>query len=454
MKIMTTAYLNEKAVVSEDVAFFQPDEKIRETEILNIYPGETFQTVLGFGGALTEAAGAVYAKLSAEKQQKLIDSYYGPTGLRYTLGRCALDSCDFCIDSYSADPYEEDTALKQFSLKRNAQFVFPLLDAVKQRENNLWLMLSPWSPPAYMKSTGERNHGGALLAQYRTRWAEYLCRYLTEYQKLGYPVSALSVQNEPNAVQPWESCVYSAQEEQIFLRDYLLPALHRNGLQNVMLTVWDHNKERLFDRVDAICSDAAANAAVGAAGFHWYSGDHFQALELVRRKYPDKLLIFTEGCIEYSHASRGSQLQNARRYAREMLKGFNAGLNAFLDWNILLDDSGGPNHKQNFCDAPVMASRDFSDLNYNLSYYYIGHFSRFIRPGALRLGVTCYTEKLGFAAFRNSNGSIAAVVLNQTEIEVPYCIRLNGQICPLCCPKNAISTLLIEPCEAANGLLF
>ena len=452
MRIVTTAYDGEKAAVTEAAAVFCPDSGNRETEILNIYPRETFQRVLGFGGAFTEAAGAVYSRLTPEKQREFMDACFGPGGLGYTLGRCHLDSCDFCLDNFSADPYQDDEELARFSLERDARYVFPLLDAALERQSGLRLMLSPWSPPAYMKSNGGKNGGGRLLPQYRERWAEYMCRYVSEYRRAGYPVCALSVQNEPNAVQPWDSCVYTAGEERDFLRDFLTPALCRHGLSDVTLTVWDHNKERLFDRVDAICSDPAAGAAVGAAGFHWYSGDHFQALELVRRKYPDKTLIFTEGCIEYSHGSRSAQLQNAGRYAREMIGGFNAGLNVFLDWNILLGSDGGPNHKGNFCDAPVMAGADNGELRYNLSYRYIGHFSRFIRPGALRLGVTRYTDQLGFAAFRNPEGDAAAIVLNQTADELPYCIRMNGRVCELRCPGGAISTILLDKDEVSDGL--
>ena len=252
MRIVTTAYDGEKAAVTEAAAVFCPDSGNRETEILNIYPRETFQRVLGFGGAFTEAAGAVYSRLTPEKQREFMDACFGPGGLGYTLGRCHLDSCDFCLDNFSADPYQDDEELARFSLERDARYVFPLLDAALERQSGLRLMLSPWSPPAYMKSNGGKNGGGRLLPQYRERWAEYMCRYVSEYRRAGYPVCALSVQNEPNAVQPWDSCVYTAGEERDFLRDFLTPALCRHGLSDVTLTVWDHNKERLFDRVDAI----------------------------------------------------------------------------------------------------------------------------------------------------------------------------------------------------------
>lgn len=451
MKILTTAFVDGNAVQTTEDAMLRPDDGT-ELSILNIYPEETFQRVLGFGGAITEAAGYVYSRLPPETKQQALDAYFGGNGLGYTLGRCHLDSCDFCLGNYSADDDADDAALEHFSLARDERYVFPLIDDIQVRQSGLRLMLSPWSPPAYMKSNGSKNGGGTLRAEYRRRWAEYICRYVSTYQGHGYDVFAVSAQNEPNAVQTWDSCCYTPAEERDFVRDMLLPALKRNGLEDVTIAVWDHNKERLFDRVDTICSDAQANAAVGAAGFHWYSGDHFQALELVRRKYPDKLLIFTEGCIEYSRGDRDAQLQNARRYANELIGGFNAGMNAFLDWNLLLDDDGGPNHKENYCDAPVMASSDYCALRFNLSYHYIGHFSRFVLPGALRLGVTRFSDELGFAAFRNPNGDLTAVVLNRTDSERRYHLRINGSLCTLTGPAASISTILIREDEVPHGI--
>ena len=378
MKIITTSgALSGRTVVSH--AVLQPDTANREELILNLYPEELFQPFLGFGGAVTDSAAYVYSTLSPELRAEVIAACYSSDGLGYTLARSHIDSCDFSLESYCADSAATDAALEHFSLKRPGKYIFPMLDDIVKACPDLRLLLSPWSPQ-YMKDNAKRTGGGKLRPEFRERWAQYMCRYALEYRKRGYDVFAMSVQNEPNAVQTWESCIYTPEEERDFLRGFLAPELRRQGLGDVVLTIWDHNKERLFDRVDAICSESEANACVGAAGFHWYGGDHFDALRLVRRKYPDKLLMFTEGCIEYSKGSHGAQTENAERYAREILHGFNAGLNAFFDWNLLLDMSGGPNHKGNYCDVPIMADAEQNLLKYNLSYSYIRHFSRYIRP--------------------------------------------------------------------------
>ncbi len=429
---------------------FCEDIHNRELNILNIYPSEQFQMLLGFGGAITEASGYVYSHLPRERQNELIEAYYGTDGLGYTLGRCHIDSCDFSLNSYSADDACDDEELNSFSLSRDELYILPLLREIQKMCPEIRVMLSPWSPPAYMKENGSRLQGGALKTEYYGRWARYLCKYVLEFMDRGHRVFALSVQNEPNAVQSWESCIYSAEQERDFIRDALAPELRRCGLSDLLLTIWDHNKERLFDRVDTICSDPVVNMSVGAAGFHWYSGDHFDALRLVRNKYPDLQLIFTEGCIEYSKFSGDAQMENAQRYAREILHGINAGLNAFLDWNILLDAGGGPNHKGNFCDAPVMADMNSGSLQYNLSYHYIGHFSRYVKPMAVRLGTTSFHEDIGFCALQNPDGTIVAVLLNTGTKDTECYVRLNKRLVEVHSTACSITSLLIPGEEAAG----
>ena len=444
MRIIMTTSDNEISVTRESTSGFAPDIGQRELNVLNIYPSERFQTFIGFGGAVTDSAGWVYAQLPGERRREFIEMCYGPAGLAYTLGRTHIDSCDFSTEMYCADGDESDDSLGHFDMGRCGKYVFPLLDDIMRERRELRLVLAPWSPPAYMKDNASRTGGGHLKSEYRGRWARYICRYAAELERRGYKIFALSAQNEPNAVQTWDSCLYSPADERDFIRGYLSPELRAAGLDGVKIIVWDHNKERLFDRVDEICSDPGANAAVGAAGFHWYSGDHFDALRLVRRKYPDKLLIFTEGCIEYSRGSRSAQIKNAQRYAREILYGINAGLNAFIDWNILLDSRGGPNHVGNFCDSPVMADLEAGQLMYNLSYQYIRHFSRYIAPGAVRLGTTTWDEGLGFCALFNTDGSVTAVLLNTTGSDCECFVRVKDRIAPAVSPANSIVTMLLS----------
>lgn len=152
-------------------------------------------------------------------------------------------------------------------------------------------MLSPWSPPAFMKTNKDKNHGGRLKEEYRGMWAEYLCRFLEGYRKKGVTVKRISIQNGPAAVQIWDSCVYSAGEGKEFLRDYLYPALCAHGLTDLEIFIWDHNKERLLERaLETI--DADTDRMITGMAFHWYSGDHLEALQMAHEKFPKKSCCF------------------------------------------------------------------------------------------------------------------------------------------------------------------
>lgn len=423
---------------------FKPDDGFQEMYVLNMYPSVTKQTFGGFGGAFTEAAGYVYSQLPNDKKEELVRAYFGKNGLGYVYGRCPVDSCDFSLSEYSAVSDERDRGLATFSLSRDERYIFPMIRDTQRLNPDLKCMLSPWSPPVFMKSNGLKTGGGRLLKEYAGMWADYLCRYIMEYRQRGIPVFAMSVQNEPNAAQKWESCQFTAEEERDFIAEYLSPALRQNGLDDIMLTIWDHNKERLFDRTTAVLSDPTVDEAVGAVGYHWYSGDHFEALDLVHRTYPEKKLIFTEGCVEYTHYDKDDLLTHVHMYAHEIINGLNHGMNIFLDWNLCLDAHGGPNHADNYCESPVMATESGDDLRYNPSYAYIGHFSRYIRPGAVVIGFSRYGGNLEMTACKNPDGSLISVISNPQNDSQSCYLRVNGKMASIILPANSFSTFLID----------
>jgi glucosylceramidase len=355
-----------------------------------------------------------------------------------------MDSCDASVRPYAAMNDPDDVELKTFSLARDDAAIIPfLLEAERISAKKLNLLLSPWSPPAFMKTNGERNHGGKLKPEYYPRWAAYICRYIKEYQKRGLCVMAVTVQNEPHATQRWDSCTYTAQEEKSFLRDHLYPALAADGLHNTGIMIWDHNKERALDRARDMIDNETYPMIAGVA-FHWYSGDHFDAIRMISELYPDKKLFFTEGCVEYSRFSSQDQLSNARMYGHDIIGNLNHGMHASMDWNLLTDEKGGPNHVSNWVEAPLMYDAKTNRLKKKLSFEYIGHFSRYLKPGATRIGHTQYTGQLDATAFENTDGSIAAVFMNKTPGQLPLNIRLNGQVLNVLLAGDAIATLVIK----------
>ena len=188
--------------------------------------------------------------------------------------------------------------------------------------------------------------------------------------------------------------------------------------------------------------DATTQQLVAGAAFHWYSGDHFDALRLVRAQYPHLKLLFSEGCIEYNRFDRDDQLKSARMYAHDMIGNFNAGQNTFIDWNIALDSDGGPNHAQNFCDAPILCHFEKGTFEKSLSYYYIRHFSHFIAKGAVQIATTTFSNEVEAAAFCNPNGRVVVVVTNNVPVSRAVYLRLNGQI--ILVPLGADSIASVE----------
>lgn len=437
----TTTYKGNKKETKEEHHVFV-DDRGEENQLINLYPQITMQKIEGFGGAVTDSAGYVYSLLDDSQKKKLVETYFGKNDMKYNLVRIPIDSCDFSIEHYEADSDEEDKDFAEFSFARVEKYILPLLDAAEASYGaKLDIMLSPWSPPAYMKTNGERNHGGKLKEAYKRRWAEYLCRYIEEYRNRGYHVTKMTMQNEPKAVQPWDSCIYTAQEERDFIKDYLHPALVEHHLDDIELYIWDHNKERALEWAETIFTGETADMVAGLA-FHWYSGDHFEALQMIKKRFPDKKLLLSEACIEYSKFAANDYLKNAQKYAHDMIGNLNNGMQTFLDWNLLLDEQGGPNHVGNFCDAPFLFDTKKKVVMESNIAGYIWHFSHFIEPGAIWIGMTRYTDELEVTAFQKED-KISFVVLNRTEKKIPFFLRLD----------NTCVSLESEPESIATGVI-
>jgi len=440
MKIITTTYENnQKNTITKETELCDGEGGM---QCVNIYPEYEYQTFHGFGGAITEASGYAYSKLGKENQEKVVGFYFGEEGNRYNMTRGHIDSCDFSLGNYSAMTDEEDIEMKSFTLKRDDKYIMPLMKAAQEKHGEaLDLLLSPWSPPAFMKTNGEKNHGGKLKPKFREFWAQYICRYIKEYEKRGFKVNRLTIQNEPAAVQSWDSCIYTAEEEKEFIKGFLYPALVKNGLSDVKINIWDHNKERMVQRAKATI-DKETDKMIDGIAFHWYSGDHFESISLVHEAYPKKELLFTEGCVEYSRFGT-NQLHNAQMYAHDIIGNLNAGMTGFFDWNIFLDEKGGPNHVNNFCDAPIMIDTQKDTFEVKLSFDYIGHFSKYIKKGAKRIAYSKYTDKLEITAFKNPDSSIIIVMLNRNDQDLPVTVDISDKVFETVVCKNSIVTVVI-----------
>lgn len=400
---------------------------------VNIYNVER-QNILGFGGAFTESSAYTYAQLDNAGKKKVLDLLFGKQGLRYNFCRICIGSSDFSLSQYQ---YVEDgdETLSTFSIERDKQYVIPMIkDAIAaagEAGEKIVFFASPWSPPAFMKDNKNRIKG-RLLPQYYDLYAEYIMKFIEAYAKEGIRISAITPQNEPLAQSPWDSCLFDAEEEAELI-GCLDRARTAHGL-DVKFLVFDHNKGRLYHRVESVYRTAGDKVA--GAAFHWYSGSHFDELSLLRECYPDKLLVQTEFC-------NGLGRKIFDTYGAELIGNFTHGCNASCEWNLLLGPLGEPYHDRMFgCSAPVHAGD--GELILRQSYYEMYLFSHFVRRGAKALATSTFHEALRAAAFRNPDGKLIVILRNASDRELSCNLSVFNRLAPISITPRTMTAYEIE----------
>lgn len=440
--ICTTVFNDTATTDLSDISFITNESC--EANVLNVFPEVEYQKVLGFGGAFTESAAYCYSKLGSEQKEKVLKYYFSEDGLGYNFCRTHINSCDFSLDEY-VYVEDNDTSLKSFSIKRDKKYIIPFIkDAQKYTGKSLMLFASPWSAPAWMKTNNSVIKGGKIKKEYLPVWAEYYCKYIKAFANEGIEISAITVQNEPIAIQTWESCQFSAEDEALFVRDYLAPALKDNGLSDIKIIIWDHNKERVYDRARDVFSYAGTRELVWGIGFHWYSGHHFDGVQIAHKMFPEKVLIETEYCTSFGYENFGID-GCPLGYAVEMLGNFNNGMSASVDWNMILDTNGGPYHdRDSGCNAAIIADTDNGDFKLTNIYHNVYHFAHFIKRGAVRIGTSSFDDNILITAFRNPDGEKVAVILNTGDDKKKAQLRLGTETAELNLPPVSVSTVVIK----------
>ncbi|MGY5355518.1 glycoside hydrolase family 30 protein [Wenyingzhuangia sp. IMCC45467] len=452
--VYTTAHNTDFKLSKTNSLTFEKVKQALETEItIVVDPSKQFQSLLGIGGALTDASAETFSKLSEQTQNKILESYFDTEkGIGYSLGRTSIHSCDFGSESFTYIK-EGDVDLNTFSIDHDQKYRLPFIKkAIDKAGGKLTFYVSPWSPPAFMKTNNNMLKGGKLKPEYYQPWANYYAKFIKAYESEGIPIWGLTIQNEPMAVQVWESCIYTAEEERDFLKNYLGPTLEKEGLGDKNIVVWDHNRDLLYQRASTIFSDPEAAKYAWGSGFHWYEDwkdgiPMYNEVKKANESYPDKKLLFTEGCNEGFDIKRieNEDPKLAERYGKSMINDFNNGTVGWTDWNILLDQTGGPNHVGNLCFAPLHANTETDELLFTNSFYYIGHFSKFIRPGAKRIASASSSNQILSTAFLNTDGSIIIVALNQGNVEREFSLQLNSRMAKTTALAHSIQTIVLTP---------
>ncbi len=446
---VTTRDTDQRLSPSEKLKFEDYEHLSERQPIVYVNDKVTFRTVEGFGGAITDAAAETFYKMPEGKRKEVIEAYFdSEKGIGYNLARVNIAGCDFSSSSYS---YVEDgdTALKSFTIDHDLQYRIPMVkEARAAADDEVLMFASPWSPPAWMKTNKDVLHGGKLLDEYKQVWANHFVKFIDAYTKTGIPIWAISVQNEPLAVQTWESCVFSAGDEAEFIGKYLGPTIEKSPYSTTKIIAWDHNRDLIHQRASMIMNTPEAAKYVWGFGFHWYEtwtgGEmQFNNVRLVNDSYPDKKIIFSEGCAERFDSTKIRSWHLGEFYANSMVNDFNCGTVAWFDWNILLDEQGGPNHVGNFCFAPIHADTGTGELIYTNAYYYIGHFSKFIRRGAKRIGVSSSRDNIQTTGFINPDGGIVIIILNRSDKDTNLKLCIGNKAADLVSSAHSIITVTI-----------
>jgi glucosylceramidase len=451
LEIHTTASDSADRLALTASAPFEHGKQPPENEIsVFVDPTRTFQSLLGIGGAFTDASAEVFAKLSAKEQERLLHAYFDPKeGIGYSLARTTIHSSDFSSASYTYIA-EGDARLDTFSVAHDRTFRIPMIKrAIAAAGGHLTMFASPWSAPAFMKSNASMLQGGTLKPEFADAWAHYYTRFIRAYESEGIPIWGITVQNEPMAKQRWESMIFSAEDERDFLKNHLGPVMAKEGFGDRKIIVWDHNRDLMTQRAHVIFDDPEASRYAWGMGFHWYEtwaggAPMFGNVGVVHQAYPGKHLLLTEATVEGFDPARLQSVANAERYGTSLINDFNNGAEGWTDWNLLLDEQGGPNHVGNFCFAPVHADSRTGELTFTPTFWYLGHFSKFIRPGAHRVSAASSRSSLQTTAFANPDGTLATVVMNATDKPVDYWFFVGKDEARVSIPAHAIQTLVVR----------
>ena len=454
----------------EKVTEFAVGEKPYSIKLL---PDEKFQTITGFGGSFTESSAYLLNKLGKDNRNKILEAYFGESGAKYSLTRTHMNSCDFSLSQYSYASVEGDMELENFSIDEDKDDIIPMIkDAMAISKDGFKIMSSPWTAPPWMKDNKDWV-GGKLLPEYYDTWALFFSKYLDAYKAEGIDIWGLTVENEPlGNGNNWESMHYSPEEMTLFVQNHLGPKLEADGKGDVKILGYDQNREHLKEWVDEMYKNEATSKYFAGTAIHWYAST-FEVfpdeLQYAHKKDPSKYLIQSEACVDseipkwqddkwywskegtdwgYDWAPEQDKHLHPKytpvnRYARDIIGCLNNWVDGWVDWNMVLDTQGGPNWFKNWCVAPVIVDPEKDEVYFTPIYYTLSHFSKFIRPGATRIGFENSNEDLMATAAENPDGTIAVVVFNQGANPQDFTLSLGEKAIDININAQAIQTIIL-----------
>ncbi|KAE8897268.1 hypothetical protein PF005_g6480 [Phytophthora fragariae] len=444
----------------------------------------TYQSIIGFGGAFTDASAINVYLLDSGLQDVLVDAYFGDDGLQYTLGRIPIGSTDFSLTIYSYNDVEGDLAMENFSIEMDKAKKIPFIQrAMSASSRGMQLFASSWAPPAWMtteNSTINCAVKGYPGGEYWEALALYYSKFVSAYEDEGIAIWAMTTQNEPTeqfSFKNWQSLRFNVTTERDFIKRDLGPMMKKNH-PDLKIIMMDDQKDLLLDW-DATLLDEDSAQYVSGAGVHWYkdldflidTAGNFDDLETFHKSYPDVFILATEACEGYLLdgivTGAGPKLQNptyawqrAQIYARDIIGDLSHYASGWTDWNLVLNTTGGPTWIDNLVDSPILIDEEGGAEFYKQPMFYaMGHFSKFLPPDSVRVALTTSSSasstlsSVDSVAFLTPDNQVVLILSNRDSAAHNITLSLSSQQLSTSLTLEALSikTIVVGEIEGNNS---
>jgi glucosylceramidase len=405
---------------------------------IKVDDAQAYQTIDGFGYCLTDGSAMLINSLSADVQDALLKELFQADGtnigvsyLRVSIGASDLSVAPFTYNDLPAG--ETDVDMVKFSIDKEKEDLLPILKKVVALSPNIKILGSPWSAPSWMK-TNNASKGGSLKPEYYAAYAKYFVKYIQAMKAEGITIDAITPQNEPLHGGNNPSMVMQADEQADFVKNHLGPAFKAAGLTTKII-VYDHNADKP-EYPAAILKDAAAYPYVDGSAFHLYGGN-ITALTQLHDAYPEKNIYFTEQWV----GGPGNFGNDLKWHVGTLIIGATRNWSRnVLEWNLASDPNYGP-HTEGGCTTCLGALTIGSGVIRNVAYYIIGHASKFVRPGAVRIASNI-TSELDNVAFKTPDGKKVLIVVNSGATSQTFDIQYKGKVVTSTLNSGAVATYI------------
>lgn len=416
----------------------------------------TYQQMDGFGASMTEASAyLVQTKLTQTARADLMDKLFDKNdGIGISMLRQTIGASDHSVAPYNFDPLPDSDSLPNFNFSPELTYIYPALQqALSVDPGRIKIICSSWTPPSWMKENNSdlgmaNGIRGSLKTDKYQAYANYLLKFVQNYETRGVPIYAITPTNEPDYASPnWPALPMYSSEQINLISNYLYPTFRNNNL-NTKIICWDHSytttnyKDGAF-AYDVLGNNSAYQTANGSA-WHWYEGNE-EVMSLVHKEFPNKDVWFTEGSGgEWEFPKWRTAFLNQTQCVINIARNWSKSI---IFWNIALDENGGPDYYYDVYQGRdstnrglVTIDKDTGDISYNVDYYTLGHVSKFVEPGAYRIDSTSLQNNVETVAFKNPDGSKVLVMSNRTNAQKDVKVRWGSKAFTYQLPAEAAVT--------------